>query len=82
MTDDQFWKIADEVEEIDAQGQPYVPAKNAMLLADLITSANNFDLDESLADLTLFDFKRNTILNRVAELLKQICQTKNKQIKK
>ena len=57
MTDEQFWDIADTYEAEDREGQPYVPAKDIKKLVRSIYEANNYDYDESLADLSLFEFK-------------------------
>ena len=57
MTDKQFWDIADMYESQDKDGQSYVAAKDIKNLVRAIFETNNHDYDESLADLSLFQFK-------------------------
>lgn len=58
MTNERFWKIADDYERYYATGEcPYVCLKDAKDLSEAIIQENNGDFDESLADFELFDFR-------------------------
>ena len=80
MTDEQFWDLADTYETCDEDDQPYVPINEAESLAREILKMNNWDYDESLADLNLFRFsnENNEDLDEEAlKIFKKICQEKN-----
>ena len=73
MTDKQFWDIADAYEAEDKEGQPYVPAKDIKKLVQSIFETNNHDYDESLADLSLFQFKVDS--SRAEKYLEKISKS-------
>lgn len=70
MDDKKFWDIADMYEEADKEGQSYVPAKDIKKLVRDVFEANNHDYDESLADISLFQFKVDS--NRAINYLDKI----------
>ena len=74
MTDERFWSIADEFEDVDANDQSYVPKKNIKPLVEAIIEANNGDIDETRADLTLFNFKQPKAAQKICnEVIKAKC---------
>ena len=73
MTDKQFWDIADMYESQDKDGQSYVAAKDIKKLVRSIYETNNYDYDESLADLSLFQFKVDS--SRAEKYLEKISKS-------
>ena len=58
MTNERFWKIADDFERYYVTGEnPYVCLKDVKDLSETIIKENNGDFDESLADFQMFDFR-------------------------
>lgn len=73
MTDKQFWDIADMYESQDKDGQSYVSAKDIKKLVRVVFETNNHDYDESLADLSLFQFKVDS--SRAEKYLEKISKS-------
>ncbi len=71
MTDQEFWNIADEYEELKEDEEciygSYVPRKNWKALAIDVCETNNRDYNESLADLTLFRYGK-TLSEKIPEV--------------
>jgi hypothetical protein len=55
MTDEAFWVIADNYEQRNKDDQPYVPKYQAAALARDVAAANDYDYDETVADLNLIN---------------------------
>lgn len=69
MSDKKFWEIADKYENLNSKGQSYVPKSNIKPLVEDILKANKGNINETKADLTLFNFKQHNVAQRI---IKQI----------
>ena len=76
MDDEKFWKIADKYELEGDDGQPYIPRKNWTKAAKAVAVENNYDYNESYADIKLlFNY---TVPKEVQEFLEILCLKEKK----
>ena len=77
MSDEAFWNIADNYEEINEDDQSYVPKSQAAELVKDIAAANNYDYDETIADLNLFRWGKELdyeVPSVAMELAEKLCK--------
>lgn len=77
MTDDAFWSIADDYEQLNKDDQSYVPKNQAAALARDIAAANDYDYDETVADLNLFRWGKNLddeVPSAAMKLAEKLCK--------
>lgn len=74
MTNEEYWKIADEHEEMGKDGEMYVPRKNCKSLVESIVKANKKDYYETVADLDLFYFGSEKKIKYCVDLAQRLCR--------